>query len=225
MPATAIPERQNVPEQDKWNLDSLYSRPEDWEKDLKKLEGLIPGMDRFRGTLGDSPTALKACLDYTVMEAGLLEERLAYYAMLRREENVGDADGQGRYSRFVAVATRLAAAASWIEPELLSLDDDTWTDLTADESLADYRIYLDKMRRFRPHVLSAAEESLLARQAEHAQTARKAFSALTDVDFDYGSVRAEKALRAVWACSACRASRDSSAALRTWGRKRRILSR
>ena len=137
MPATAIPERQNVPEQDKWNLDSLYSRPEDWEKDLKKLEGLIPGIDRFRGTLGDSAAALKACLDYTVMEAGLMEERLAYYAMLRREENVGDADGQGRYSRFVSVATRLAAAASWIEPELLSLDDDTWKSLTADESLAD----------------------------------------------------------------------------------------
>ena len=60
--------------------------------------------------------------------------------------------------------------------------------MLADESLAEFAIALRKLLRFKPHVLPAAQERLLALQLEANQTARKTFAALTDVDLDFGAV-------------------------------------
>ncbi|MBN2625699.1 MAG: oligoendopeptidase F [Spirochaetales bacterium] len=188
MPSAAIPKRENIPEEHKWNLSALYPSTEEWEKDLKRLEEHIPGLARFKGSLSDSAARLKECLDLIIQEVDLLEERLGYYAMLRREENVGDSDAQGRFSRYVTVATKLAAAASWISPELQSIPDEVMDRFRADPLLKDYEIYLIKLLRFKKYTLTEKEEALLAQQGEFSQAPQKAFSALTNVDLKFGEV-------------------------------------
>ncbi len=185
----ATPLRGNVPEKDKWDLGSLYNKEEDWEKDLKILEERIPGLEAFKGTLGESVETMKACLDY-YYETELLEERLGYYAMLRKEENVSDSEGTGRFSRYVSVATKSGAAASFLKPEIQSLSEETLEKYRTSPVLKDYGNALDRLIRYKPHILSEKEEILLARQAESAQTPGKAFSALTNADMDFGTLKA-----------------------------------
>jgi oligoendopeptidase F len=48
---------------------------------------------------------------------------------------------------------------------------------------------LTKLLRFKPHVLSGKEEKLLAMQMESRQTPGKVFTALTDVDMEFGTVK------------------------------------
>jgi oligoendopeptidase F len=45
--------------------------------------------------------------------------------------------------------------------------------------LKDYRYALEKLLRYRPHILSRKEERLLAMQGEVAGTARRVFEQLT----------------------------------------------
>ncbi len=188
MASAAIPQREDIPEEHKWNLSALYTTPEAWEEDLKKLEGYIPEINLFKGTLSDSAEQLKACLDLTIQTVDLLDERLGYYTMLRREENVGNSESQGRFSRYVSAATKLAAQASWISPEIQAIDDGKMKSFLADPVLGEYTIYLNKLLRFKDYTLSEKEEALLAQQAEFTQTAQKAFSALTNVDMKFGEV-------------------------------------
>jgi oligoendopeptidase F len=57
-----------------------------------------------------------------------------------------------------------------------------------DPRLAEYRIYLNKLLRYRPHILSDKEERIIALHAEGEGTAHDSFSVLTNVDLDFGAV-------------------------------------
>jgi oligoendopeptidase F len=54
--------------------------------------------------------------------------------------------------------------------------------------IADYRIYLQRIIRYRPHILSDKEERIIALHAEGEGTPHDAFSVLTNVDFDFGVI-------------------------------------
>ncbi len=184
-----IPERKDIAIEDSWDLSDLFTDDAAWEKGLADLESGIPKIADFKGTLGKSAEKITAALDYVVMELGLLEERLGYYVMLRQSENLGDSQIQGHHGRYMSIATKLAAAASWMDPEIQSIDNKVMKDYLEDDLLTAYRTYLSKLLRFKPHVLSEKEESLLARQIESTQVPSKAFSALTNVDMEFGSVK------------------------------------
>ncbi len=184
----SIPERKDVKNEDKWDLSKLFESEEAWEAGLKEFEKKIPGIAGFKGSLGDSAESLKACLDY-MNDAELLDERLGYYAHLRLNEDEGMGSSQERFARYMSAATKFAAESSWQTPEIQSIDSQTMQNFLSDESLSDYRIVLNKILRVKPHVLSESEERLLAMQAEPNQTASKTFSALTNVDMDFGSIK------------------------------------
>jgi oligoendopeptidase F len=93
------------------------------------------------------------------------------------------------------IASTADAAASYQAPEIQAIDKATMDDFLSTGVLSPYRIYLDKLLRYRPHILSEPEERLLAMQQEANQTARNAFSALTDVDMDFGEVETPEGKR------------------------------
>jgi oligoendopeptidase F len=187
----AIPRREDVATADTWDLTGLFADDVAWEEGLHELEHRAPGIDAFKGTLATAPERLLEALVF-VHELGLLEERLGYYAHLRVSEDIGNSEAQGRLARYQAVTTSYAARSSFLTPEIQAIPDNTMQSWLAGETLAEYRIYLQKMVRYKPHVLSAAEERLLAMQSEFSQTARNGFSALTDVDLDFGSIETDK---------------------------------
>ncbi|QEN08420.1 oligoendopeptidase F [Oceanispirochaeta crateris] len=185
-----LKERKDVPSGDKWDLTALFKNPEEWEKALLELEALIPEITSFKGTLGESAQQLKTCLDF-FNRLEILEERLGYYAMLRKEEDVADSESMGRFSRYMAVATKSSAAASYLKPEIQTLPAEKLDSYMKEPVLEEFRISLERIIRYKPHILSEKEENLLAMQAESAQTARKAFSALTNADMNFGTILVE----------------------------------
>jgi oligoendopeptidase F len=186
-----IPERQDVPKAHRWNLEKLFAEEADWEKGLKALEEMIPGIETYKGTLAQSPAALRDCLAY-MNQVHLLSERLGYYAMLRQSEDIRDSARQDRYARYLAIATKVSAQSSYQDPEIQAIADDVMEKFLESDELEPFRISLRKLLRFKPHTLSESEERLLALQAEANQTASKGFSALTDADMAFGVIETPK---------------------------------
>ncbi len=184
-----IPSRAEVAEEHRWNLSSLYPDDAAWEAELARYRELMQRIESFQGRLGESSGTLKECLDF-MTELGRIEERLGYYAHLRLCENGGDAANQDRYARYLQNATRADALASYQKPEIQAIPDDRMREFWP--GLSDYHVYLSKLRRFKDHVLSEKEEKILSLQEESNQTAQKAFSALTDVDMEFGFVHTEE---------------------------------
>jgi oligoendopeptidase F len=192
----SIPERKDVTTNDTWDLTRLFTSDDEWETGLSQFKNMTPEIEKFKGTLGQSAARLRECLD-AMNEVELLGERLGYYAMLRQSEDAGDSDNQSRHSRFVQASSKAEAAASYQSPEIQAIPDDTMSGFLADPVLADFTISLNKLLRWRPHILTEKEERLLAMQEEANQTASDSFGALTDVDMDFGSIETPEGPRAL----------------------------
>ena len=182
-----IPERKEIKESDKWDLSSLFKSEEEWEKELVEFNRLIDEAAKYKNTLASSPDNLAECLEY-LNRLGVTEERLGSYAQLKYSEDSSDNKNQERMARYMTAATKGEAETSFITPEITSIPDKIITKFLEHERIKPFHILLDKLFRFKLHTLSDNEEKLLALQIESNQTAKKAFSVLTDVDMDFGTI-------------------------------------
>lgn len=182
-----IPSRKDVPAKDRWNLSRLCKDDATWELDLKGFETMMERIPAFRGTLAASSDSLYAALAFN-KEYSMLDERLGYYAHLRQTEDEGDSTSRGRMARYMMAATKGSGAWSWFTPELQRVPDAAINSWMAEARYAEFRIFLSRILRFKPHILSEGEERLLALAADAATTPQEAFSVLTNVDLDFGSV-------------------------------------
>ncbi len=195
-PTKIIPTRNEVLTADTWDLSKLFPDDAAWEKGFLAFKKLIPTASSFSGSLGTSPENLKDCLDYLV-EAGKLSERIGYYALLRYSEDAGDSNNQSRYSRVMQVEAEFSAATSFIDPEIQAIPDHTMQKFLKAPALSPFSIMLKKILRYKPYVLSKGEEKLLAMEQEPAATAQKTFSALTDVDLDFGEIAVDEHMQPI----------------------------
>lgn len=182
-----IPERSAVHAADCWNLQSLYSTPDGWEAEFTRLQLLKGTIDSYRGTLGQSAESLATGLMFS-REIEQLAERLGTYAFLRAAEDGGSSEHQARQARIRQLGSECDAAFAYFVPEVLAIPPETLATFAAQPVLAEWTIELERITRHRPHVLPPGEEKLLAGMGEFSHTAGTAFDALTDVDFDFGTV-------------------------------------
>ncbi|QQO10887.1 oligoendopeptidase F [Breznakiella homolactica] len=187
MAAGTIPSRSEVARENTWDLSTLYPNDEAWTAGLGDYEKMAEKIPSFRGTLGRSAEALADYLDFS-RDLGLLEERLAYYSELRQTEDEGDSAARSMSGRFMMAAAKVQAADSWSVPEIQAIPDAAMGQFLENPRIEEYRIYLKKLLRYKPHILSDKEERILAIHAEGEDVAHDAFSVLTNVDISFGTV-------------------------------------
>ena len=188
MATKQIPTREKVKPGDTWDLSSLFASDSDWEKAFTKLEKLIPGYEKFRGKLKESPKMVKQCLDHH-LKVERQGESLGYYAMLKTTEDQSNSTYQGLMGRFHYAASQAAQEASFIQPELLSMPAAKLKKLLEEKTLAPYRLLLERMTRYKPHTLTKNEERLLAMQSEMSGASSEIFRQLTDADLKFGDIK------------------------------------
>lgn len=190
--ANQVVERSRVEESRTWRLEDIFETPRDWERCLQEVTADLPRLEAFAGRLGSSAATLLEALrlrDDISRRVGAL---LAY-AFMRRDEDTGNTESQALADRATACYVAAEGALSWMAPELLALEADRLERFYGDEKdLALYRFSLEEILRMRPHVLSAAEEALLASMGEMAQTADNVFSMLTNADIRFPTLKDEE---------------------------------
>jgi len=190
----ALPPRKKVKPADCWDLSSLFESDADWEAAFAKWEKQIPGYGKYRGKLAESEEMLAACLNFDAAfdRAG---ERLGIYAYLKSTEDQGNSDYQRMKGRYQHVATQAAEASSFIRPELMAIPQDVIDRYVQSPELAEWKLALERILRFRPHTLSEKEEHLLAMQGQMSEASNQIFRQLNDADLKWGLMRNEKGER------------------------------
>ncbi len=184
----AAVERSRIPEHLKWDLSRIFPDTEAWEREFAALEADLPRLADHRGRLAESGRALREALE-AVMDFGRRLEVLRVYASMRSDEDARIGENTARKGRAGTLSVRFGEAVSWLEPELLSLEDDDLRRLNdEDEGLALYAHYLDDVRRLRAHTLDAQREELLAGAANMARGPGAVFNALDNADLRYPEI-------------------------------------
>ncbi len=187
MSTATLPSRSDVSPADCWDLSSLCASEEAWETEFTKLSDLIPTFETFQGRLGESAETLAAALAFD-NDFDRRAEALGTYAFLRTTEDQSNSDSQAMKSRFQNLSVRAGQAASYMRPELLMIDEAVMAKYLEHESVAPFRLALERVVRYRAHTLSDREERLLAMQGEMASAAGNAFRQLNDADLRFGTI-------------------------------------
>ena len=182
--------RQKVLEEHTWNLKPLFKSDAAWEKAFKKAESELPAIGVFKGKLSKSAAKLLACCRLST-SIHLNLEKIGAYAQLKYAEDITNPLYQGMVARFSRLAMLASEAESYINPEIQAIPRKIMDGYLKDPILAEYKALLKDLLRYRPHVLTPAEERLLAMQGEVSEAPSKIFDQLTDGDLVFGTVTDE----------------------------------
>jgi oligoendopeptidase F len=186
-----IPERSEIPDELKWDIERIYADWQTWESDVARVEALIPDLEALKGTIGESGAALLGALD-AIMAAHQSLEMVYVYAALKSDQDTRIGENLANRGSAGTLAVSLSEAVSWLEPELLAIDETRLAELVAEEpGLAIYAHYLDDIGRRRAHTLSDREEALLASAGNITRGAGNVFSALNNADLKFPEIRDE----------------------------------
>ena len=182
----SVPVRADLPEALTWDLSPLFASAEAWEADFARLDEAAAPVLALKGRLDSAERVAELLAAETALDR--LLERLHVYAHLRHDEDTANAENQAREARIRARYAELAAECAWITPELLSHPEEEIRAWMEDPRLADCRRTLLKLLRNKPHVLSEAEETLLARAAEVLSASEQTYGLLTNADMAFPDV-------------------------------------
>jgi oligoendopeptidase F len=187
-----VPARQEIEQQFKWDLESVYPDLASWELDFAKTRELAGKIQSFSGRLGEGSGMLLNCLKLRD-ELMTLASQVIVFANLRRDEDTAKAKHQGMADRAGSLGVELDTAVSFIQPELLSLDEGVIeTFLEQDRGLEEYRHALNNILRRKPHTLTPREEQLLSMVGELDAAPYNIFSMLNNADIRFPEIADEK---------------------------------
>ncbi|NPA93346.1 MAG: M3 family oligoendopeptidase [Chloroflexi bacterium] len=146
--------------QTRWRLNDLFPSPEAALAAFDTLEEKVAAFEAHRSALRpDIPEDEFLNLLRELEDIVKLAERIYGYAHLRFSENTQDEAAQNLLGqvrqRMAEIENRLLFFDLWWK----ALDDENAERLMA--VAGDYRYYLEKMRLYRPHTLSEAEEKVI----------------------------------------------------------------
>lgn len=189
-------ERQEVAREDTWDETAVYRSLDDWEEAFAAIQPRAEEITRFRGSLGQSAATLREALELYYAQYRELE-KLHTYAKLLSDVDIANSENLGHVQRTLNLASRMRTAASFLKPEILSIDPRRLEELMQDQQLADYRRALEVLIRHRPHTLSNDEERLLALGELALGAPDKIYTQLCNADMDFGSVKVSGEERAL----------------------------
>ena len=181
-------QRQDIPEEFRWDFTPIYADWEAWEAGLREMERRMDAFAALKGTLSQGAEAVlhaHQCHD----EIGKLQFRVYRYPQLQRDVDTRDAAVAARFQRVGAVFARFETATAWFQPELLSIPQATmssWLDSTP--ALEPYRFPILETYRKQAHVLDERGEHLLSLASQFNGSPRAVFQELSTSDIKFPKI-------------------------------------
>jgi len=181
-------DRSKLPDKYKWNLADIYPSDASWRAAREAFAAELPSLEKFKGKLTASPSALADALD-TIYAKNKEFIRLASYASLLADQDTRDSQHQGMRQEMTQVGASFGAAIAFVDPEILKAGKATIDKFVESEPrLKPYRHELDDTLRRAAHTLSDSEEKILADSGPMASSASSVFNILSNADFPYPTV-------------------------------------
>ena len=182
-----IPKRSELTKEDTWATEDLFENDDAWEAAYQKAKEIPGSLAAYQGKLSEAQTLLEFLrLDD---EAGLALSALYSYASLKSDEDTSVSKYTEMVGRAYSLYVETGAACAFATPEIMKLEparlEQFYTELP---ELALYRLCIARILEKRAHVLSEAEERLLAMAGELGRAPDDISSKLSDADLRFPDV-------------------------------------
>ena len=186
-----VPERKDIPEEFRWNLEAIYPTFDDWQKAFDQTASKIEALKNYEGKLGEGSGVLLGFIKDD--EAVSLElEKLYVFANMKSHEDLRETKPMELSGLAESLMVKYSAAVAFFEPEILALPHEYINDCIKNEhELTRYEFFFRKLLREHEHILPHEQEVLLAKAGEMRAVPENAFTLLTDADMKFPDIRDE----------------------------------
>ena len=183
-----ILKREDVKKENTWALEDIYASDDLWEKELEELTAICKDFASYEGHLTDSAEKLYEYLTLSEKAEKLLE-RIYIYANQALHVDMNNSTYQDFSSRAATAMVQYQSATAFVTPEFLSVDESVIRGFMEEkEELKIYETMFNRIFREKAHVLSKAEETLLAEVKEVANAADDIFSLFANADLKFDQI-------------------------------------
>ncbi|WP_242221154.1 oligoendopeptidase F [Bacillus cereus group sp. BfR-BA-01380] len=189
--AKALPARSEIEVENTWRLEDIFQTDAEWETEFQAVKELLPKMTGFKGKLGESANTLLEALQYED-EISMRLGKLYTYAHMRYDQDTTNSSYQALNDRAKSLYSQVSSNMAYIVPEILTISEETLQSfLQESKELKVYEHALEEITHQRPHVLSEAEEALLAQASEVMSASSNTFGILNNADLKFPSIQDE----------------------------------
>lgn len=174
--------RSHIDEKYQWDLSTVFATDDAWEAELASLDSDLENAKAYKGRLTASSNDLLAITEsYLALSRRL--EKLYVYASMKNDQDTTVAKYQEYQAKATAIYAKFSEIFTFYEPELMQLSKEAFEDFVAETpALSAYAHFFEQLFKRQPHVLSQAEEELLAGAQEIFGAAGETFGLLDNAD-------------------------------------------
>lgn len=186
-----LKQRKEIEKKYKWDIEAMYPEESKWEKDLQECLNQAEAFTAFQGHLTESARTLADALQ--LRDAIWLKLEHAFvYAHMKKDEDNRESKYQAMDDKCNSVIAKVSAAMSFFTPELLEAPEERILSYIEEEpDLKTYEFMLKDALREKAHILTAAEENILAQMSEVTGATNDVFTMLNNADMTFGTVTDE----------------------------------
>lgn len=181
--------RDQIDSKYKWNIEAMIPDESVISGELEtiKKEAEVYGED-FAGRLTESADTLLAAFQKRD-DIWRRLEKIYVYARMRRDENNAETKYQAMADQCNSVIAAVSASMAFFTPELLSASEETiLAYIDAAPGLEIYRFAICDTMRQKAHILTQAEENILAQMSEITGATNDIFTMLNNADIKFGTI-------------------------------------
>lgn len=184
--------RSEIEEKYKWDLTKIYENDEEWEKDYKEVSNSLRTIEKYKGKILESANTLFEMVT-TYFNVARKVEKVYIYAHLNYDAETGNTKYQNYDGMVKNLYRDFGVISSYIEPELLESDyskiEEYYKEVPA---LLDYKNFFIEIFRYKDHVLSEKEETIISKLSNVLSNAEDTYEKLTDTDLSLGEIKDEE---------------------------------
>jgi len=185
---TKILTRDQVDKNDKWDVESVYSSDELWQRDFDKLTLEIDEMLQFRGKITTADKLIQALDCYFDLSRRL--DKIYVYTHLKLDEDTSNATYQDFENRATTLYAKFSEKASFLKPEVIKLGKDQIKDwLKTEPELEKYHKILVDLLDEAEHLLSEKEMRLLSSAGSFSGGASTIYATFQNADLKFPKVQ------------------------------------
>ncbi|MDN6092492.1 MAG: oligoendopeptidase F [Lactococcus raffinolactis] len=184
-----VKKREAIDEKYKWDLTTIFATDEAFEAELAEVLTALEDARNLAGTLTDSAENLLAVTD---TELALMQrvEKLYVYASMKNDQDTTVSLYQEYQAKVTALYAKLSEVFAFYEPEFMTLSQERFAQFVIDQpKLQTYGHFFEQLFDRKAHVLSSAEEALLAGASEIFGAGAETFEILDNADIVFPTIR------------------------------------
>lgn len=184
-----VKKREAIDEKYKWDLTTIFATDEAFEAELAEVLTALEDARNLAGTLTDSAENLLAVTD---TELALMQrvEKLYVYASMKNDQDTTVSLYQEYQAKVTALYAKFSEVFAFYEPEFMTLSQERFAQFVIDQpKLQTYGHFFEQLFDRKAHVLSSAEEALLAGASEIFGAGAETFEILDNADIVFPTIR------------------------------------